>query len=86
MSAYPFVKFDLLPKLEVGHLSGDLLLVSEVREGVEMQGQVINGDGCRSWHNSVACPSGNLSQKNPTHFITYIVIRDIIYKCLYFTV
>ena len=44
MSAYPFVKFDLLPKLEVGHLSSDLLLVSEVREGVEVEGQVINGE------------------------------------------
>ena len=44
MSAYPFVKFDLLPKLEVSHLSGDLLLVSEVREGVEVEGQVINGE------------------------------------------
>ena len=42
--------------------------------------------GCTFCHNSVACLSGNLSQKNPTHFITYIVIRDIIYKCLSFTV
>ena len=44
MSAYPFVKFDLLPKLEVGHWSSDLLLISEVREGVEVEGQVINGE------------------------------------------
>ena len=41
--AYPFVKFNLHPKLQVSHLSGDLLLVSEVREGVEVEGQVING-------------------------------------------
>ena len=41
--------------------------------------------GCTSWHNSVACPSWNLSQKNP-HFHYIFVMRDIIYMCLYFTV
>ena len=44
MSAYPFVKFDLLPKLEVNHLSSDLLLFSEVREGVEVEVQLNNGE------------------------------------------
>lgn len=39
----PFVKLDLLPKLQFGHLCGDLLLLAEVREGVEVEGQVING-------------------------------------------
>ena len=70
----PFVKFNLLPKIEVSHFSGDLLLVSEVREGGARSGD--QWGGCTFCHNSVACLSGNPVTKNPTHLVTYIAIRD----------